>query len=176
MIKKSITYTDFNDEEVTEDYYFHYTAAEVAELEASEDGGLSKAVQKIIAEENIHKILGLFKQIVGGAVGKRSEDGKRFVKTEEYKQEFLSSEAYSELFVELIRNPEYAAEFINSLVPKKVRDLNAETADKLLESNPVKDDDPAWLKEGRAPSQEELKNATPEQIAKAFQLKQQARS
>lgn len=170
MLKKDITYTDFDGNEVTESYYFHYTVAETAELEASQSGGLSAAIEKIIAESDIKKILDLFKQIIGGAVGQRSEDGKRFVKSDEYTQEFLQSEAYSELFLELIQNPEYAAEFVRGLVPQKIQQANAAQP-----SNPNVAE-PAWLREGRPPSTDELRAATPDQIQKAFQLKQQNRS
>ena len=50
MLKKTITYTDFDDNERTEDFYFHLSKAEIAEMELSENGGLVKLIGKIFME------------------------------------------------------------------------------------------------------------------------------
>lgn len=123
MLKKSITYETYTGEEVTEDFYFNLTKAELVELEMSHKGGLSESLKKIIATEDGAEIIKEFKKIVLGAYGKKSEDGRRFIKNQQLRDEFESTEAYSVLFMELVTNAEAAAEFVNAVIP---RDLKAE--------------------------------------------------
>ena len=117
MLKKTITYEDFNGEKVSEDFFFHLSKAELVELELSHQGGLSESLQKIIADEDGKSIIAEFKNIILSAYGKRSEDGKRFVKNATVREEFESSEAYSALFMELVTNADTAVEFINGIIP-----------------------------------------------------------
>ena len=117
MLKKTITYEDFNGEKVSEDFFFHLSKAELVELELSHQGGLSESLQKIIADEDGKSIIAEFKNIILSAYGKRSEDGKRFVKNATVREEFESSEAYSALFMELVTNADTADEFINGIIP-----------------------------------------------------------
>ena len=117
MLKKTITYEDFNGEKVSEDFFFHLSKAELVELELSHQGGLSESLQKIIADEDGKSIIAEFKNIILSAYGKRSEDGKRFVKNATVREEFESSEAYSALFMELVTNADAAVEFINGIIP-----------------------------------------------------------
>lgn len=117
MLKKTITYKDFNGEEVSEDFFFHLSKAELVELELSHQGGLSAALQRIVAAEDGKGIIAEFKNIILSAYGKRSEDGKRFIKTQQLREEFESTEAYSELFMELVTNTDSAIEFINGVIP-----------------------------------------------------------
>jgi hypothetical protein len=118
VLKKTITYEDFNGEEVTEDHFFHLSKAELVELEMSHQDGLSEALQKIVKAEDGKAIIAEFKKIILGSYGKKSSDGKRFVKTQELRDEFESSEAYSTLFMELVTETDKAIEFINGIVPQ----------------------------------------------------------
>lgn len=120
MLKKSITYTDLNGEEVTEDHFFHLSQAELVEMEMSEEGGLSEALKKIIEAEDGKQIIKQFKEIILGAYGQRSEDGRRFIKNQQLRDEFESSEAYSAFFMEMVTNTDAAIAFTNGIVPAKV--------------------------------------------------------
>lgn len=120
MIKKTVTYTDFNGDEVSEDLFFHLSQAELVEMEMSEKEGLSAALKKIVDAEDGKAIIREFKTIILSAYGQRSEDGKRFVKTQQLRDEFESSEAYSALFMELVTDTDAAVEFTNGIVPVKV--------------------------------------------------------
>lgn len=131
MLKKTITYKDFNDEEVSEDFFFHLSKAELVELEMSHKGGLSTALERIIAAEDNQSIISEFKNIILAAYGKRSDDGKRFIKNQELRDEFTSTEAYSTLFMELVTDTDAATEFINGIIPQ---DMVAE-AQKLIAAN-----------------------------------------
>ena len=118
MLKKTIKYEDFNGDQVEEDFFFHLSKAELVELELSHEGGLSESLQRIIAAEDGKGIVAEFKNILLSSYGKRSDDGKRFVKNATIREEFESSEAYSTLFMELVTNTDAAVEFINGIIPQ----------------------------------------------------------
>lgn len=117
MLKKRITYEDFNGEETSEDHFFHLSKAELVELEMSHDGGMSAALERIVASKDGKAIITEFKKIILGSYGKKSADGKRFIKTQELRDEFESSEAYSTLFMELVTDTDASVIFINGIVP-----------------------------------------------------------
>ena len=117
MLKKTVTYVDYNGMERTEDFYFNLSKAEVAEMELSVEGGFSKMLEEIVASKDNVKIVSLFKQMVLKAYGEKSADGRRFVKSEEISQAFAQTEAYSEIFMELALNTDAAAAFVNGIMP-----------------------------------------------------------
>ncbi len=117
MLKKTITYKDFNGEEVKEDYFFHLSKAELVELEVSHDGGLSAAMQRIVETDDRKAIVEEFKKIILLSYGVKSSDGKRFVKNATLRESFESSEAYSTLFMELVTETDAAIEFMNGIIP-----------------------------------------------------------
>ena len=117
MIKKSITYTDYNGVERTEDFYFNLTKAEVMEMEMSTTGGLAEMIQRIVAAKDQPAIVKIFKDLILKAYGEKSLDGKRFMKSEEIRASFEQTEAYSQLFMELATDADAAAKFVNGIVP-----------------------------------------------------------
>lgn len=118
MLKKTITYEDFNGETTSEDLFFHLSKAELVELEMSHEGGLSASLQKIVDSKDGKAIIAEFKNIILSSYGKKSEDGRRFIKNQTLREEFESSEAYSTLFMELVTDTDAAVEFINGVIPK----------------------------------------------------------
>lgn len=126
MIKKTITYTDFNGNEQTEDFYFNLTKAELAEMELSGEGNSLKAsIDRIVKANDGAKIVAEFKRIFEKSYGVRSADGKHFIKSKEEWDKFSSGEAYSTLFMELATDADKAIEFINALVPSGLSNQNA---------------------------------------------------
>lgn len=141
MIKKTITYVDYNDVERIEDFYFNLTKAELMEMELGISGGLSEAVDKVIKAKDIPSLIKVFKEIVMKAYGVKSPDGKRFIKNDEVRNEFIQTEAYSEIFMELATDDLAAAEFIKGIMPKDVSDkvddvMSKDVADKIREVAP----------------------------------------
>lgn len=118
MLKKTITYTDYNGVERTEDYLFNLNKAELLELGLSKKGGLEQWIEKIVQEEDAPKLVAIFKEIILKAYGEKSADGKRFIKSDELAEEFSQTEAYVELFIELATKAEAAAAFINGITPE----------------------------------------------------------
>jgi hypothetical protein len=117
VLKKTIKYEDFNGDEATEDFYFHLSKAELVEMEMSHQGGMHQHLQNIVDSQDGKAIMAEFKNLILSAYGIRSEDGKRFIKNQALRDEFVSTEAYSQLFFELCTQADKAAEFINGVVP-----------------------------------------------------------
>lgn len=121
MLKKTMTYVDYNGNERTEDFYFNLSKAEVMEMEMSTTGGLAEMIQRIVAAQDAPAIIKVFKDLVLKAYGVKSPDGKRFIKSEALKEEFSQTEAYSNLFMELATDADAAAKFVNGIVPQDVK-------------------------------------------------------
>lgn len=117
MIKETITYTDYNGTERTENFYFNLSKAEVMEMEMSTAGGLAERITKVIESQDAPEIIKIFKDLVLKAYGEKSADGKRFIKSDEIATAFSQTEAYSQLFMKLATDADAAAKFINGIVP-----------------------------------------------------------
>lgn len=118
MLKKTVTYTDYNDVERTEDFYFNLTKAEVVEMQLTTKGGLAEMIEKITKAKDMPALVALFKDLVMRAYGVKSADGKQFIKNDDVRAEFAQCEAYSEIFMELATDDEKAADFVNGILPK----------------------------------------------------------
>lgn len=121
MLKKTITYTDYNDTERTEDFYFNLTKAEILDMEMSEAGGLTAKLNKIIESKDNRELMKHFKYIIRRAYGEKSDDGRRFIKSDEISTAFEQTEAYEELFMELFSDATKAAEFVNGIIPQGIQ-------------------------------------------------------
>ena len=118
MLKKTITYTDYDGLERTEEFRFNLTKAELVDMELTTAGTFSETMKRIIAEKDIIRIAKLFKELLLKSYGVKSDDGKRFVKSQELSEAFSQTEAYSDLYIELLGNPEEAAKFFAEVAPK----------------------------------------------------------
>lgn len=120
MIKKTITFTDYNGNQRTKDYYFNLTKAEIYEMQLSVNGSFTAYIQKIIESEDSASIVAVFKELLLKSYGEKSLDGEFFMKNDELREKFACSEAYSILFTELATDDVAAANFINGVVPKEI--------------------------------------------------------
>lgn len=120
MIKETIKYTDYNGNELVEDFYFNLSKSEIAEMELSYPNGLADHITKMTQSNNGAEIIKLFKELILSSYGRKSDDGKRFIKSDEEAKAFSQTEAYSELFMKLATNADAAAEFVNGIVPKQL--------------------------------------------------------
>lgn len=124
MLKKTIKYTDYNGIERQEDFWFNLSKAELTEMELTTVGGFDGMVQKIIAARDVPTLINLFKEIILKSYGEKSADGRRFIKINEnghrLVDQFVQTEAYSNLFMELATDDKAAADFVNGIVPSDV--------------------------------------------------------
>lgn len=127
MFKKTITYEDYNGVKRTEDFYFNLTKAELMEMELATTGGMKNMLERIMNTQDTKQIVEVFKDIILRSYGQKSDDGRRFIKSKELRDEFAQTDAYSELFMELATNDKAATQFVNSIIPAS---LAAEVATK----------------------------------------------
>ena len=120
MLKKTITYVDYNGVSRTEDFYFNLSKAEIMEMELGTTGGMTAMIQNIIAAQDLPAIIKIFKDLVLKSYGVKSADGKRFIKNDELREEFAQTEAYSILFMELAQDADAATKFISGIIPADV--------------------------------------------------------
>lgn len=118
MLKRDITYENFNGDLVTETYYFNLSKSEILSLDASYKNGLNDEIKRIVDAGDTKSLIHEFQKLILLSYGIKSEDGKRFIKTEELREEFIQSAAYDVLFMELATNDTLAAEFMLGIMPK----------------------------------------------------------
>ena len=131
MLKETITYTDYNGIERTEDFYFNFTEAELMEMEMSTTGGLEQYILKIVNTQDTPSIVKIFKELILKAYGEKSPDGRRFIKTEELSLAFMQTEAYSKLYMQLATDDVKAAAFVNGIMPSSVIEKRNEQVEKI---------------------------------------------
>lgn len=119
MFKKTITYTDYDGNERTEDFYFNLTEAEVTRMEMGIAGGMTKMLERIVQEQDGAKILDTFESMIQKSYGVKSPDGRRFEKSQAITEAFTQTEAYSKLFMELATDSKAAAEFFEHIIPQR---------------------------------------------------------
>lgn len=116
MFKETIKYTDFNGEEREEDFYFNLTRAEYVRLDTRYQEGLQGIIDKIIKSKNRKDIWDMFELLIGASYGIKSDDGRRFMKSDEITRSFTETEAYSELIDLFSRDADAASRFVNNLI------------------------------------------------------------
>ena len=118
MLKKTFTYTDYNGVERTETHYFNLSKAELVDMEATTPGSLSEKLKRIVDGADGPEIMKFFKELIFKSYGIKSDDGRRFMKSAEISEAFSQTEAQVQLYMELVTNPEAAADFANGIIPK----------------------------------------------------------
>jgi hypothetical protein len=119
MLKKTITYHDYNGVERTEDFYFNLNEAEIMKMEMGTKGGMAEMIKRVVAAQDAPAIISVFEDLIQRAYGVKTPDGRGFVKRASDLEEFIATEAYSKLFMELATDADKAAEFVNGIVPAK---------------------------------------------------------
>lgn len=133
MYKKTMTYEDFLGQTRTEDFYFNLTKAEIIEwLSTNADYTLDQVIEHMSKKMDVKGLMEATKQLIYMAYGEISLDGRRFAKNKEVKDNFMETNAYSDLFMELATDAKAAAEFFNGIIPKDL----AEEVDKLTKEHP----------------------------------------
>ncbi len=184
MLKKTITYTNIDDESVTEDFYFNLTKAEIIEMQLSVpgEGGLHEMMTQAVKNQDQSLIIKYLKMLVGASYGKRGgDDNKRFIKKEHWTDEFFSSEAYSELFMSFFNDTAIASDFVNNVMPaalveeakklQKTQEIETALGQPASEVLGEEDPRPAWARENRAPTKKELTAMSPEELQEAFRAR-----
>lgn len=135
MIVKNITYNDFNGSSRNEPFYFNLTEAELFELEFGTKGGLVAYLKEISSTQNGVEMMKFAKSLLLKSYGKKTPDGRGFMKSDEIRAEFESTNAFSQLFIKFLTDSEWAIEFLLGIIPSdmsgKVREQMASNPDAL---------------------------------------------
>ena len=121
MFKETLTYTNYNDEEVTEDVYFNLSKAELLEMNFEAKGGLEKYLQSIINARDVQTLAKLFKELLLRSYGVKDPEGRKFIKSEDLRKDFECSIPYEILYTRYSTNAEAAAKFVNGIMPADLR-------------------------------------------------------
>ena len=133
MIKKTITYTDLNGAETTEDYYFHINKGEMMRMQLSEGMALDVKIDRLIQTRDYKEIVATIESFIDLSYGVRYENGKSFIKNPKQLELFKSSEAYSELVWSLYTDEDEMRDFIFGIFPSNLKEVTEETLKKLEE-------------------------------------------
>lgn len=125
MLKKSITYVDYNGVERTEDFYFNLNEDETLGYIIGFEGGIESFIEKVVKEEDAKKLWDLWSDFLFRCYGEKSSDGRRFIKSKELSEGFKQTKAYTNLMMELLSDKgDKCAEFINAVIADVKKDPN----------------------------------------------------
>lgn len=116
MHKETIKYTDLNGVERTEDFYFDLSKPEIVKMQASAKGGYDVQLKSIAASPNGALIMEFFENFIKSAYGEKTDDGRRFMKSEELSRGFMETPAYEVLFEKLVTDADAASDFVNRVM------------------------------------------------------------
>jgi hypothetical protein len=138
MLKRVIEYEDFNGNQTSEIFYFNLSKSELIEMEVEYKQGMGQMLQDIIDSKDEKELITKFKEIILSAYGQKSDDGKRFIKSDSLREEFSQTAAYTELFMELATNDDAAVQFLSGILPRDVvAQLNKEETEKKETKDPA---------------------------------------
>lgn len=130
MLTKVVSYKDFDGNQRTQTCYFHMTRAEILEFNMNKPDGVIAYITRMMNANRNDLVFATFKELILAAYGERTADG-RFVKNSQMREAFACSEAYSEIFMEIVQDEESMAAFVNGLVPNVTAEQRAEARDEL---------------------------------------------
>ncbi len=117
MFKYESKYVDYNGQNRVDQLYFNLSQAELMEMELSTQAGVEEMIRMMIATNDNAKIVQTFKDLILKSYGIKSEDGRRFIKSQELREAFEQSEAYSEFFMAMLANEDgLQTRFINGVI------------------------------------------------------------
>lgn len=118
MIKWPITYTDYNGETHTEDFYFNLNMAECMEMNLKANGAYPEYLKQIVANRDGERMAEVYRTLILKSYGEKSPDGRRFVKSKELSEAFQQTEAFPALYMQLMTEDGAAVKFITGVMPK----------------------------------------------------------
>lgn len=111
MFKHTVEYKDFNGNARKEDLYFHLSLPEVTRIQAEIGKDIEEYVNELKNNGDVNTLLAFMEKLMLNAYGQKTSDGKSFYKTKEMRDMFEYSQAYAELFEQMMLNPDLARKF-----------------------------------------------------------------
>jgi hypothetical protein len=120
MYKKTIKYTDYNDVEREEDFYFNLTEAELTDMQLGIEGGYAAMLERVAKAKDTPALIKIFKEFIELSYGVKSPDGRKFMKSKEIFEDFKMTPAYSQFYMELATDDKEATKFLKNIIPAKL--------------------------------------------------------
>lgn len=118
MLKQTIKFKDFLENERETTLYFNLTEAELVDIQVHSDEGIQKEMEDAVKSKDLAKLLDFIKMLVHKSYGELDKDGIHFNKSDEITASFVNSAMYSPLLLSLFEDEGARAEkFITGLMP-----------------------------------------------------------
>lgn len=117
MLRRDVSYTDFNGNSRTETVYFHLSKTEIGRMQVKMDGKYIDHLKMLVEGKHVEQLYDIFYNLILDSYGEKSEDGSRFVKTPEKRAAFEQSIVFDMLFSELITDMDKMADFTKKVIP-----------------------------------------------------------
>lgn len=123
MFKWTTEYKGFDTEETfKETFYFNLTEAEILDWQGSRAGGMDTYIEKLKDRKDFPSLMETVKEFVTRSYGVKSDDGRKFIKSEEALNDFMQTEAFNEFYMKLYTDSKFAQDFINGIYPESLKD------------------------------------------------------
>ena len=135
MFIQHFKYVDFKGTEREEDVMFHYSTDEILSIMASKNEGFLEWMKKAASTNSTSELMPVFREVVLGAYGEISPDGRRFIKSKEMSKAFSETPMFTQLIESFFENTQNAVEFFNKVgapvekqrTAPKIEDYNSST-------------------------------------------------
>lgn len=132
-VHESITFTDADGEQVTEDWWFQLDETDAIEMdiihELIKKGDPENFLRNIVEERDTRALSQLIRDMLLASVCKR--EGKLFIKGPEIVREFRFGGAYRQFFSDLITSDDAGGKFFSNVIPVRVQQKVADEATKV---------------------------------------------
>lgn len=185
-LKHHVTVKSIFGENIERDLYFRLTKAELMELNEkyADEGGFDGRLKRLGEGANGKLILETLKDFLGRAYGERR--GDELVKSDEIRDAFFASEAYSKVFEDLAAGDLNPYEFVRQTLPegaeldnpeKTASEVARERSEAKLQGHqqketPAPQPETVILAEPAPPVLEPQSEPTPEQLRAAWEKQQ----
>lgn len=143
MIAKTVTYTDYDGNEVSEKLYFNLNVMELRHIKFDgipEIVSIKNYLEKLLKEikelsetdnadekeAKLDTVYSLVEQLIVKSYGVKTDDGRSFMKSKEIAENFRNSAAFESIYIDFLTNPSLIPDFVNGILPKNAMDkINA---------------------------------------------------
>lgn len=133
MLKKEIKYKNYEGTEVIAPFYFNYNKMDLIRLKARTGRDIQDQAVFLAESGDEQATIEFLEDLILTSYGVKTPDGKSFLKTKEIRNAFEYSEAYAELFVELLTEPGAMAKFASGLIDDSNKAPNSDKAELIAE-------------------------------------------
>lgn len=123
MLVKKLKFVGYDGQEREEEFMFNLNKAEIIKfMTQNGDYTLDKLILRLTKERQAKRVMEIFEDLMKLSYGKVSVDGRKFEKSDELWEDFVRTEAYSDIFSSIVSDGKEAAAFVNGIIPASMAD------------------------------------------------------